>query len=882
MRRAWTGALLLLVGLGACGGSDDERGADERAADERGAENRHEARGSESRPAESADPSPAAPTEGDAEATGPGPRLRGAGFDVVPRAPVRGAVVAFAFPAPHRVLAGTDQGALLLFDVPSGHVRAYRRVARTQPVTELRLADEGPAAAAHFMDPNAGYVYGGVVWDLRRDRLWDPPSFDGARLRLSPDGAWAVQLGPEEERLEARGADGREASRPLPERAEGLGFTRDGAAFLLWAGDAIQPLVPATLRPRRPAWPLAGVPFRVAGDADRLAVREEGALVLRDALTGREVARFSDAGEDPLPAAREDGRLAWAGEGGRVWTRAPADDGDADPAPRALSPADDAPPLALRWSPAGHLVVCRGEHVDVYAGDDLGAHTRHATPCSARDAYLFEGPRPYLLDPDATTRGTLVVRTPDRRPLEVPVPDYLPLGRHGVPPRGRYVLTAGWPVQLVAVDRRRARPLLHRRGTPEKSAWSVSLAAERLSLHGRGWSARFPPGDAPRPRPPAEDEGEPPWLEYESEEESHVLVDESGERGVAVVWQDGSRYAPVAIVFADEDAEPIPLPRAFHRPVRCAFGHEGDYLDCELEATFAEDGRLTLRYGPPGDALGVFDLGRRRAVGLAEGVVRDLLLDDGTWVATLRDGRVLRLGPDLRPRATLLRPRPNRRARLAVDGTRLAIVRGASLVLVDLETNRRLHAIRLPAGGWPTFDGERISVLIPGAMLWYDFRSGELAGRVDLEGLRTLTPDRERALVCREGRLLLVPVDPDASAAARPLGPCPPAGRLELAHGFVAWTDGTRATVLRLADGQRLTLARIHLRRAPLDVAFTPEGHLWLSRPEALWALRVRAPGPLLEAALFEPTEAMLRADLVQDFLAGAPLGPPSARPAAD
>ncbi|HJK93848.1 MAG TPA: hypothetical protein RMH26_24125, partial [Polyangiaceae bacterium LLY-WYZ-15_(1-7)] len=66
MRRAWTGALLLLVGLGACGGSDDERGADER-----GAENRHEARGSESRPAESADPSPAAPTEGDAEATGP-------------------------------------------------------------------------------------------------------------------------------------------------------------------------------------------------------------------------------------------------------------------------------------------------------------------------------------------------------------------------------------------------------------------------------------------------------------------------------------------------------------------------------------------------------------------------------------------------------------------------------------------------------------------------------------------------------------------------------------------------------------------------------------------------------------------------------------------
>ena len=213
MRRAWTGALLLLVGLGACGGSDDERGADERGADERGAENRHEARGSESRPAESADPSPAAPTEGDAEATGPGPRLRGAGFDVVPRAPVRGAVVAFAFPAPHRVLAGTDQGALLLFDVPSGHVRAYRRVARTQPVTELRLADEGPAAAAHFMDPNAGYVYGGVVWDLRRDRLWDPPSFDGARLRLSPDGAWAVQLGPEEERLEARSAPRASASR---------------------------------------------------------------------------------------------------------------------------------------------------------------------------------------------------------------------------------------------------------------------------------------------------------------------------------------------------------------------------------------------------------------------------------------------------------------------------------------------------------------------------------------------------------------------------------------------------------------------------------------------------------------------------------------------
>ena len=201
------------------------------------------------------------------------------------------------------------------------------------------------------------------------------------------------------------------------------------------------------------------------------------------------------------------------------------------------------------------------------------------------------------------------------------------------------------------------------------------------------------------------------------------------------------------------------------------------------------------------------------------------------------------------------------------DG-RLAATRGRVLQIIDVASAEQQHRIELTALATadPTFVDDQVQLRTGDGFFRWSLADASETMRVAIDDVRALSEDESEALYCAEGRLRHRLVAEDASTD---LMPCPQPGWMQFDDDFVYWVEGNSGHVLRRADGQRIVVRS--LAHGTFGFATTPQGHLFAT-DEDLDSLRLRGPGPILDASLEEVTAERLTPSLISDFLAGRSL----------
>lgn len=304
-------------------------------------------------------------------------------------------------------------------------------------------------------------------------------------------------------------------------------------------------------------------------------------------------------------------------------------------------------------------------------------------------------------------------------------------------------------------------------------------------------------------------------------------------------------------------------------PTRPHFGHLVDGAPARAGGVFSPDGRTLAVTSSAGTYLHDED-GRR--LGHARGGHVTFVPDSSGLLIEHADGEVGLYGMDGRRRG---------RALPAVDGDPAPVdlafgpgvvvaARGRAVFVTDVAAGRSLPRIVAPATrrDAPRVAHGAVEVPLAGGVAWYSLADGALVRRLSRGALRG-RDDEGRLAVCEAGTLVLARIDDPGPGV--PLGSCP-TGRVRLSAHVMGYDDGATVTLVRLRDGQRLSVGVLPLRR-PLRYAFTPEGRFEVDT-HALGEVRFREPGPLPDASVSRVDPAAATPDLVRRFLAGEALGP--------
>jgi len=401
--------------------------------------------------------------------------LATAGFDVVPRRALRGRPLDFAFPRSHprSAIASDARGNVLVFDVPSGHLRAVRR-AFFRDAFHVAVAADAPRVVVDSGDENSGFAYDVGVWDLERDFFWPVPvaPVDEVTFAIEADGSHVAvlerDLSADSGALLVGNIDTREVTRrELRESVDRVYFSGDGESVFVLGDGKVRRFATATLRPGR-TYELPGAVTGVHGD-DFLVEVEGGAQVV------------------PMRSGRARATLEGAG--------------------------------SYRWLDDGRVVGCDRGALRLFAGEafDEVTEIEERIPRCGRLRYRMD-----RLESFVAGSYTVVGDEPWTFEDE-------DIGSFGIPPRGRYfVLPTYDAIQIASPARRRIRPLV-RRGSGERSAWNARREGPRLVLEGRGWSHVFGPPSEPPPELPDVDG----YLVSESPDGRH-RVEQRGEELVLV------------------------------------------------------------------------------------------------------------------------------------------------------------------------------------------------------------------------------------------------------------------------------------------------------------------------------------------------------------
>jgi len=769
--------------------------------------------------------------------------LEHTGFDLVPRYPLRERVTSVAFhPERAHVAAAADaRGNVAVFRVPSGEVIAARRLFLRR-ILHVELAGERLLVLADEEEGGEG-ADAVAVWNLKTDEVW---SSLGAELEatLSPDGRRVVVLDnldgdaaydedygdeyaedldgeyadDEEDDLDGEYADDLDEDDDLREAEEG-----DEQTELLLVDLDTRERATRTL-------PYYAVPDRVVfaedGSLHVVAVststRFSADLEPTEVDFGSSVHVRDIRGEEALVSASDHASIVSLRTGReRVRIEGPG---------------------ARSFLRDGRVLRCHEGTLHLHGGDDFTTVETVDAPlgdCNGRFAFRVGhleqwGPR---------NRGTAYQRATEEtdspsassaiEPWELrayPTDLY-------VPPRGSYFLIGGADgVAIAAPEHQRVRPLVHS-GSGELSLWSVRREGQAARLLGGDWEERLGDATADDPRLPRPDE-------------RHLVgVSEDAARRVAVVGEH------LVLRTAERD---LPLVRNVFASEVCHT--EGDASRCNVGVRFLE-GRVLIVIGSR-ELRAFTDEGN--ALGRLEATT---WWADGASVVAMRDGSVVLFDSALREKAVLFET-PFLGIYPAFEGERVAIADGTTLLVFDGGT--RTQSITLPARPSSLFlRGGEVGATVGLAVVRYDVESGELRGRDELRGILVSSQSRGEALYCDGTKLRIR----RAEGATEEIAPCPAGRSYGFDSDFVWWVEGTRGHFVRRRDLQHLVVGRLALPRAPTTFAFTPRGHLQLTRTTTTRAFRLRLPGPMLDATLVEADTSKLTPDLVQRFFAGEPLG---------
>lgn len=758
-----------------------------------------------------------------------------AGFEVIPQRIHRQFVNELTIFGRHAA-AGTYRGVVSVFDVPSGHVRAARRLF-FGPVVHLEAsADRKRIFALGSSSGEDSEPTDAVVWDLEVDRVWPVPhhgygvvrafELNGERVATvaETDGGIEVHLdtvlgGSRRRRLDLR-------------EPRSIFFTRDSRALYLVTADTVQRLGLPGLRPVGEGWELTDGGHVIPHPSEDLVAVKYGNTVQVRALADGEVKHELDVGQ-PI------GTMQWSDDGSRLLTCSRQ-------GARVFGGEEYAEVIDL---PVG---TARCYRLTV----DLRSETP-ATILTRNDELMYapatEGAEPLALEPRLNE------------------------GVVAFPQRGEWFLYgSNTDVYIANLTRRRARALVHG-GAGEYSAWSVDGAGSVITLRGRGWSHAF--GEAEDEAAEASTDTADTELVFPDLEDDPYVEDlgVSSDRRHRVVVVEPTVEDGLYLLTAGA-TRAVALPGAERLGIECGLGYDEEYGEetyfCEGYASFAADSSSLVVGGSEGTAA--YDL-RGRRLGSAPPVTWVRPTPDGSgMLALFDDGALSMLGPNLRRTGVVLRARAGMRSTVGFNeaGTLLAAVRGAALVIYDVAANARKHLINLPSRSTtsPVFtDDGLVQVQLDDGFVWYSIDDGNEARKVELDEVRGINAERTHVVYCNDDRLRHRQLD--SQDAGIDLGPCPyDARELAFDETRVWWVEGSRGHVVRLTDAEHLLVGVYQLRR-PLLYAFTPRGHFWTNRPDAVRSLRVRMRGPVLAADNPAPEASWVRESLIADFLADRDLG---------
>lgn len=734
--------------------------------------------------------------------------------DVVPRTRVlRTEATAVAALTHGLGAAGTDDGLIVLFDVPSGRIRATRQlfggyVESIERITDhhlLLIGSDGPGEEG--VDNEAEDA---VVWNLEEDRIWRVDGWVHGRstVATSADGRLLAIIDPAGVRI--HGIQGREIGRWEDEG-------RWGRRVFLSPGQVH--VVDGTTWTR-----MRQRDFRPAGETWELP-EEDTALFIHPR---RELVAYANGTNVELHAL--DGELKHTIEYGREVR-------------------------TLQWSSDGtKLAVCGGGASRVYHGESWSEHTelpvrgcgtgfdlRGDVPASFHAGIRF-GYTP--ADGESVEFGAM------EAVLAV-----------GLPPRGQYALLAEYDrVSIANFARQRVRRLISAGPGLGAAAdvWEVAGVTPPYMRERPTPSRPSVPAYAPLP------EGLwPDPVLGTSPDRLHRIVRVSNDE--LYIQTAGARTAIKLVQPGDGFALP------------CFAGDEidehGSDTVCQSELEFAPDSSR-FAIGTI-DAAAMYDNRGRRLGAAPDAFIT--FSPTGRPLALREDGSVAFVGNNLRTTAVVLRPRARVSIQYAFseDGSLLAVARGRALVIYDAAANARKQLIELPRSvvnrGNPfMFRAGGVQVQLSNGFVTYSVEDGSQMSRIVLDETRGINQAATHVAYCVDGRLKHRALSEEA---VTDLGACP-AGNVLFNDRFAWWADHGRQRVIRFSDGEQLILSALAGRR-PVYFAFTARGHLWVSDPDQLGRLRVRAAGPIPDASIVEPTREMLSETLVADFMAGEELGAP-------
>ncbi len=761
----------------------------------------------------------------------PDPRIElpNPAFEVVPQRSMRG-INRVEFMTPHRAAVTNLRGEVAIVDIPSGHVRVSRRV--------FRSLAEGAQASA---DGNRVWLSGSEGGE-RYELAWKLDTDELVELRVvNPDDGmasdpelrhFATVSPPYEEYDEYEDYEdeyGEDEIENEDDQDDEVEDESDSGIVLFlqsFSEDSTRHQVGDTVEEFHDVF--------FSSDGTALLIHDQ-LRMHRYGLDGRHQRTFEVPPVQDVRHASTGDRFAHVDDD-TVQVRSSLDGSVAHSF--EVSDVD-----TFRWTSDGRILTCAGSTLRIHSGETHDQVTEHEVEDCKVDN----------IDARGDHVGVFIENPPRYQRLGEESFE-LTGSRRFVPPRGRYFLMRDQgELHIVSIDRRRSRRLM-RGGAGEYSAWGATILDDAIVMSGRDWSYRAGSADPESARERVQvNDGPDVGLVSMAADQQRALV---GTRERERLW--------LYSVTGNK------LVRGLSDYVSCFEAYEeetGDeYWACQAQVTWRPGGFVVRAQ----ESALSFDNEGRRLGRLSD--VRSVTAS-GDWLVVVRkNGAVVLADARLRVEQAILPPR-DAFALIVTHDNFIAAKRGNAVVVFDtttgaprfaLEVNEDMLGIRFTSDGMLLL-GERNS------FRWFDPRTGEEMRKIELEGVVAMTPDRSKALVCVEERLHVRVLEEDQPG--RDLGPCDHSyGHFD---GEFAWTHGaTRGHFLRVSDGARLTVGVLHQRRM-LGFAYTPQGHVWLSRPPAVWAIRVRLPGSIMTATTVRPRVEQVHATLVADFLAGRPLGDP-------
>ncbi|MAQ14409.1 MAG: hypothetical protein CMN30_06395 [Sandaracinus sp.] len=763
------------------------------------------------------------------------------------------------------MLVGGD-GEASLVEIPTGTIRASRRVFIRRAIRALELSQRG---VAYVLNGTSFATHGGV-------RTWD---LEGGALRELSLGevefvdAQAATLDPRTERMVLVHEDQGEAALWLREPGgEGFSLRLDAAAFpevtpsgrvLLRFGDGRIQLRAFTpdeepLLDLAPPASAEGESAMVLAKPDRqgrvLYTTAPGEpLVWRDPRSGAVLERAPLAGSAPrqLLVSGDGERVAVLDREGSLELRA-ADDG------RRLGVT----PLPEGWEQAfdrsGSL------HLD-----------------GPGDRFFYLGQQALVMVPLQTGDGD------PGEPIEIPSADYV--SGIVVSPDGRWLALYGRSLRLFDLEADTTEPVFAAEpGGAEHSVWGLTWMPDDAGLvtYGRGGVETWGRGGVePSPCRGAGRVlfGARPTI-LVGAQRCELATGEVEEAPPALAWSgDGAR----ALTYENERISVLGADGAVLGRVRkprdlpvCRYGA------CVPRHALDEAGEVLAVASE--EEVSVFQRrGRRLGHARASGIVGLRLSPDGAWVAVFDRGQDgihvgLRRTRGLQE-SVRLRVTGAEQHAFAPDSTRAAVAHGAEVALVDLASGRTLatHEVPAPVRSLRYVDGALV-IDAGSTMQVLDAEGAARAVRSELGQPWTVSPDGETLVHCERGALVAEDL---LTRRNRALGECTSSDELEVSPGgrFVAVRRGAFVEVHRLADGASL---RLHAPR--IDANLSRQTHAYAQTDDGAYELApgteagrflYRRAGDLRRAPLVPLAEVPAQAGLVADFFA-APESAQSAPPA--